>query len=156
MALTLVRYMESHFQEELASFEDKTKARAQVIHVFQYGGSVALNQQVVSLRQPHEIEAILVVRTTQNFSKWPGIQPEMVQHTTEIEYVLVPRTQQGYFQLQPKFGRKMLTDAILRSYKVTSMLWERCLPEGVENSKFQIGSKQSNKQAEKRNTKKRR
>ena len=54
-----------------------TRARSQVIHVFQYGGFVAMSLQVVSLRQPHEIEAILVVRATQNCLKWPGIQPEV-------------------------------------------------------------------------------
>ena len=73
--MTLIRYMENHFQEEFASLEDKTGARAQVIHVFQCGGFVAMSLQAVSLRQPREIEALLVVRTTQKFSKWTGIQP---------------------------------------------------------------------------------
>ena len=91
--MTLIGYMESHFQEEFASLEDKTAARTQVIHVFQCGGFVAMSLQAVSLRQPHEIEALLVLRTTQIFSKWPGIQPEVARNTTEIEYVLVPRTQ---------------------------------------------------------------
>ena len=67
--MTLIGYMESHFQEEFASLEDKTAARTQVIHVFQCGGFVAMSLQAVSLRQPHEIEALLVLRTTQIFSK---------------------------------------------------------------------------------------
>ena len=44
------------------------KARAQVIHVFQYGGFVAMSLQVVSLGQAHEIKPIMVVCTTQHFS----------------------------------------------------------------------------------------
>ena len=44
------------------------KAHAQVVHVFQYGGFVAMSLQVVSLRQAHEIKAIMVICTTQHFS----------------------------------------------------------------------------------------
>ena len=74
--------MESHFQEEFASLEDETKARAQLSHVFQYDDFITMS-----------LKSYQTAATSRNRGDIGRTHdPEVARNTTDIEYyVLVPR-----------------------------------------------------------------
>ena len=106
--------MENHFQEEFASLEDKTKAGAQVFHVFQYGrlrsyepasritAATSWNQGDIGRTYDPKIFKMTQYPAGSGAKHdWNRVRPRTSNaNTTEIEYVLVVRTQLRITKLQ--------------------------------------------------------